>query len=210
MASAKPQKPNNEVHSKAHEEHKFSQKISDMTAWGSKMFGHKHQEHQAVPKHCNTCQCVAPKDMKPTVTETNKKQHATTISIKDAKSDACKDAKKQKGEPAVTINKDGKHSTCLELKRKEKQHAAITSTKDPKQAPSSEMKKKEMKEQHGKSNTTNACKEHKGEPTNHWFSSMADHWKDKIKMTKKTKDVKSTDSSDSEDEACEMKKACIQ
>lgn len=219
MASAKLQKPNSEACSKAHEEHRFSHKISEMTAWGSKVLGHKHQEHQALTKHCNTCQCVAPKDMKPTVTETNKKEHATTVSRKDAKFDACKDTNKQKGEPAGTVNKNAKHSTCLELKRKEKQHATRTATKDPKQAPSSEIKKKEMNEQREKSNTTEASntitkKEHKGEPTNHWFSSMADHWKDRIKMmgTKddKSKDSSSSSSSDSEDEALEKKKACIQ
>lgn len=218
MASTKLQKPNSEASSKAHEEHRFSHKISEMTAWRSKVLGHKHHEHQADTKHCNTCQCVPPKDVKPTVTETNKKEHATTVSRKDTKFDTCKDTKKQKGEPAATV-KDAKHSTCLELKRKEKQHATTTATKDPKQPPSCEMKKKEMKEQHEKSNTTEACntiakKEHKGEPTNHWFSSMADHWKDRIKMMK-TKDVKSKDSgssssSDSEDEALEKKKACIQ
>lgn len=209
MATAKLQKPNNEACSKAHEEHKISHKISEMTAWGTKVFGHKQPEHQAVAKHCNTCQCAPPKELKPTVIETNKKEHTATVS-------PCKDAKKEKKEEqAGRVNKDTKHHTWLEFKKKEKQHATNPVIRDQKQASCTETKK-EMKEHHAKSTATNACntmtkKGHKGEPTNHCFSSVADHWKEKITMMKKAKDDKSkyssdSSSSDSEDETCDKKK----
>ncbi|CAO2819195.1 unnamed protein product [Amaranthus hypochondriacus] len=182
MASAKMQKPTNE-------EHKFSQKISEVTAWGSRMFGHKQQEHQAGAKHCTTCQCPASKDVKSTCTDTHKKEQPNTAFGKETKSGACTETKKKEKE-----------------RKKEKQHTASIQTKDVKQPA--------KKEPCVKSNATNASNtmsktEVKDEPANHCFSSMADHWKEKILMMKKAKEGKNKDnSSDSESEAesCVMKK----
>ncbi|KMT11937.1 hypothetical protein BVRB_5g099010 [Beta vulgaris subsp. vulgaris] len=207
MASTKLQKPTNE-------EHKFSQKISEVTAWGNRVFGQKQQEHQAVAKHCTTCHCPASKDTKPACNDLQKKENANTISVKDMKSDAHAVTKKK--EHASTIHKDAKHTTCAELKKEEKQHTANFQSKDSKKPAGAEIKK-EKKEHHAKSNTTTACntlvkKEHKDEPTNnHCFSSMADHWKEKIMMMKKAKDGKCKDNSsssgsDSEDDASVIKK----
>lgn len=210
MASTKLQKPINE-------EHKFTQKISEVTAWGNRVFGHKHQEQHAVAKHCTTCQCSAPNETKPSCAQIQKKEHANTMSVKDMKPSACKDTKKkEKEEHAGTFHNNAKHTTCIELKKKEKQHTADDQTKD-KQPAGAEMKKKEKKQQHAKGNTANACntlskKEHKEEPINHCFSSMADHWKEKIMMMKKakesnSKDSSSSSSSDSEYESCGIVKA---
>lgn len=211
MVSSKLQKPTNE-------EHKFTQKISEVTAWGNRMLGHKQQEHQAVAKHCTTCKCPAPKDTKPTCTHIQKREHASTVAAKDMKSSAYTETKKKEkeGHPS-TVHKDAKHTSCIELKKKEKQQTTNVQTKDSEQPVGAEMKKTDKKEQHAKGNTTNTLskKVHKDEPTNHWFSSMADHWKEKIMMMKKAKEGKSKDSSstsdsDSEEESCGIIKVCIQ
>lgn len=129
-----------QVKKHAHEENKLSQKISEMSAWGSRVFGHKQEARdQAVTNHCSTCHCPAPK--------------------KDIK------------QPAGVV------STEVKKKKKEK-------------------KEHDQVHGHAKSNTSNNAynknnmikKDHKDETANHWFSSMADHWKEKIAMMKKAND----------------------
>ncbi|XP_074317576.1 uncharacterized protein LOC141653647 [Silene latifolia] len=209
MASAKLQKPTNQTSSHSNEEHNLSKKISEMT---TKVFGHKHHEHQEVAKHCSTCQCpAAQKNTMPVYKDqTQKKEHVNTTSIKNTKSAACVETKKKEKEGHTSkAHKDAKHTTCVEL-RKDKQHAKIPTTKESKQPASAEMRKNEIKEQHTKSNTTNASnrlikKEQKDKQTSHYFSNMTDHLKEKIMMMKKTKDTKSkysSSSSDSDSDSC--------
>ncbi|XP_021754336.1 uncharacterized protein LOC110719666 [Chenopodium quinoa] len=211
MASTKLQKPTNE-------EHKFTQKISEVTAWGGRVFRHKQQEHQAVAKRCTTCQCSASKDTKPKCTHIQKKERADTIPVKNIKYGVCTETKEEKEEHSSTVNKDAKHTTCIELRKKAKQHTTNVQIKDSKQPAHAEMRKKE-KEQHAKSNTANACNkisnkvhiQNKEEPTNHCFSTMADHWKERMMMMKKPKEGKCKDSSsssdsNSEDESCGIMK----
>ncbi|KAH9608726.1 hypothetical protein KSS87_007408 [Heliosperma pusillum] len=174
MASASMQKPTNQTSSHSNEEHNFSKKISEMT---TKVFGHKHQEHQGVAKHCSTCHCpAAQKNTMP----------VTATSVKDTKSAACVETKKKEKDGHMSkAHKDAKHTTCVEL-RKDKQHANIPTTK---------------------SNTTNANntlikKEHKEKQASHYFSNMTDHLKEKIMMMKKTKDSQSKYSSSSDSDSC--------
>ncbi|KAL9242924.1 hypothetical protein vseg_016881 [Gypsophila vaccaria] len=129
MASTKLQKPSNEKGSTSHEEHKFGQKISEMTA---KVFGQKQHEHQASAKHCTTCRCPAPHNSaKPASTDQErKKEHAATgptASVNDMKSsNTCSETKKKEN--------DGKHTSCIEVKKKDKKQTVIAPTKESKPA----------------------------------------------------------------------------
>ncbi|KNA23179.1 hypothetical protein SOVF_027070 [Spinacia oleracea] len=92
--------------------------------------------------------------------------------------------RRKKEEHVNTVHKDAKHTSRIELKKENKQTTNVQ-TKGFCAACWCWMKKKEKKEKHAKSKTTNSCnalskKEHKKEPTNQCFSSMEDHWKEKI------------------------------